>query len=214
MTDRATPLCPPPSMLDHSKISQKFTQAFKNPQKFTSTIYSKKFPFTQAFKQHRNKQKFEVVVAALPPSTSAAAGDPVTSVVAAVDPASPVVGTVGSGRSRARGGGGDDSWRRWRREWEKESPLLDPSPAPSSSPRHTAEPAGSVAQAIIIAEPAGCVAHHRIQPHPVARGPRLPAPLDPPPRHKLRRSRALPDASPTAGSNPSPSPAAQDSLRR
>lgn len=42
-------------MLHHSKFSQKFNHAFKNQQKITSTIYIKKFPFTQAFKHHKKQ---------------------------------------------------------------------------------------------------------------------------------------------------------------
>ncbi|KAF2922974.1 hypothetical protein DAI22_07g154925 [Oryza sativa Japonica Group] len=70
-----------------------------------------------------------------------------------------------------------------------------PDPTPPCRPRpETPRAAGSTAatQASPQPSPAGCVAHRRIQPLPVARGPRLPAPLDPLPGHKLRRSRAPP----------------------
>nr|BAC57802.1 hypothetical protein [Oryza sativa Japonica Group] len=125
----------------------------------------------QAFKHHKNQQKIALIVA-LPPSA------------AAVDPASPVIATAGSGRPRARNGGGEGSWQRWRREREKRARRW------SSRPRHRRLRARRIHRPC-----------HRCRrdktpsppnPSPVSSSPPSPpdALLDPPPRHELRRSRA------------------------
>ena len=103
---------------------------------------------------------------------------------AAVDPASPVIATAGSGRPRARNGGGEGSWQRWRREREKRARRW------SSRPRHRRLRARRIHRPC-----------HRCRrdktpsppnPSPVSSSPPSPpdALLDPPPRHELRRSRA------------------------